>query len=308
LVGFAGGTNVVHVNATEQVGANLFGIRGVYNYWITPDAIVVGVKMNFIPDAGVTVPVNTWFGHIRKTWNHFSAVNELNPSQKKRIDFAPIQGAPGHDIQVTAGTGRANAGQYFVGDTRASDTIPHEFGHLIGLEDEYERDTTDMMRIVGSLPADTGAGGTAADAEAIATELHDALFLSEGWFERHATAAKRRTTAVVEVLRRHTIVVDYQRGENARTHRIAYEYWRKYRADLSAHVMQQVDIQDSPGPTSPWSNWRERVAGSFQYTTTSLMGDMSDHSHPVQPRHVRAFATLVQNALGYGRWVPKEDH
>ena len=71
--------------------------------------------------------------------------------------------------------------------------------------------------------------------------------------------------------------------------------------ELSADVMKQVDKS-----ADEFSDWRERVVGTFQYTNTSIMGDMSDHTHPVAARHVRAFSDLVQRLLG-GRWTPKEE-
>jgi hypothetical protein len=301
MVRYAGGT-AVSTTADEQVGANVFTVQGGYRYWITPTAIIVGVGMNFKPDSGVTVPVNQWFQYIRNTWNRFSAVNELNPSQRKQIVFVPMQGK-GHDIRVSAGDGRANAARYYASDSRASVSVPHEFGHLIGFQDEYERDIADYSQVAaGATTISGGPAGTPATARAIATAIHDALFLSESFWERHRTAERRRMRAVEKVLADNHIAVDYQRGESIITHEIAAQYWDLYKAELSRHVMTQIDSSEQE-----FSDWRERVVGSFQYTSTSIMGDMSDHTHPVAARHVRAFATYIEEALGYGRWVPREN-
>ncbi|GAA1671486.1 hypothetical protein GCM10009765_21120 [Fodinicola feengrottensis] len=289
----------VKVSQGEQVGGNTFGIRGAYSWQITPDSIVVNVGMQFKPDAGVTVPSGAWFGYIRSTWNHYSAVNQADPTQKKQIVFNPYEGA-GHVIQVTNGEGRANAGHYYVGDSRAAQSVPHEFGHLIGLEDEYERDAADFQRVT-----DAPAPATAApveQAQAAARGLREALHAKESFFEKHKTAEHRRMGMVNAVLAANNIVPDYQRAENALTHQVAKQYQSLFSVELSADVMAQVDSDDKD-----ISDWREQLVGSFQYTTTSIMGDMSDHSHPVEPRHVRAFAACVQQALG-GTWAPSMDH
>jgi len=283
---------------TEQVGGNVFGGTGAYEYRVKADAIVVTVGMNFKPDRGVTVPTATWFGYITSTWNRFSAVNDADPTQKKRIDFQPVAGR-GHEIQVSAGTGRANAGHYYVGDARATQSVPHEFGHLIGLEDEYERDRADYERVTGER-APAGSGDVAG-ATTIARQLRAALYKEEKVFEWHSTAVRRRMAAVNQVLATHHIVANYQAGRTAQTNEVAAQYKNTFGVELSADVMKQVDKS-----ADEFSNWREQVLGTFQYTNTSIMGDMSDHTHPVAARHVRAFSDVVQRLLG-GRWTPKEE-
>lgn len=287
------------VKVSEQVGANMFGVTGAYEYRVTTDSIVITVGMNFQPDRGVSVPTSTWFGFINSTWNHFSAVNQADPTQRKKIELRPVTGR-GHEIQVSAGTGRANAGHYYAADPRASTAVPHEFGHLIGLEDEYERDRPDYERVTGQrVPA---GSGDAAGATTIAQGLRNALYLGEKFFEWHSTAKRRRMRAVEAVLAANHIVADYQRGENPITHEVAQQYRATYGVELSADVAKKVD-----GGDDEFSSWREKVVGTFQYTNTSIMGDMSEHTHPVAARHVRAFSNLVQGFLG-GSWVPMEDH
>ena len=280
------------------MGGNVFGGTGAYEYRVKADAIVVTVGMNFKPDRGVTVPTATWFGYITSTWNRFSAVNDADPTQKKHIDFQPVAGR-GHEIQVSAGTGRANAGHYYVGDARATQSVPHEFGHLIGLEDEYERDRADYERVTGER-APAGSGDVAG-ATTIARQLRAALYKEEKVFEWHSTAVRRRMAAVNQVLATHHIVANYQAGRTAQTNEVAAQYKNTFGVELSADVMKQVDKS-----ADEFSNWREQVLGTFQYTNTSIMGDMSDHTHPVAARHVRAFSDVLQRLLG-GRWSPKEE-
>lgn len=288
----------VKVDVDEQVGGTVYGVRGAYAWRLTPDALVIDVGMNFKPDKGVTVPVAKWFGFITSTWNHFSAVNQADPRRKKRIDFNPIAGR-GHDIQVSAGTGRANAGRYFVADTRENVAVPHEFGHLVGLEDEYERDAGDYQRVAGAPAAGSGDKATA---EVIAKGIRSALYKGEDFFEWHSTAVRRRMRAVEKVLADNHIPVDYQRGESPTTREVAVQYKALFGVEMSRDFMKKIDIDKTE-----FNDWREMVLGSFQYTSTSIMGDMSDHTHPVDARHVRGFVAHVQAGLG-GTWVAQKDH
>jgi hypothetical protein len=288
------------VEAKEQVGGSVYTARGGYKYHITPDAIQVDVGMDFDPDRHVTVPVTTWFGYITTIWNHYSAVNAGDAADRKRIDFHPFQGE-GHDIRVSAGTGRANAGRYYVGDTHAVDTVPHEFGHLLGLEDEYERDTADFRRVAGAGPATSPT--PPATAEPIARSIHDALFLKESFWEWHRTAERRRMRAVDAACAAAGIVPNYNWGHSPLTADVAAAYQRLYSVEMSRHFMAQVDTDNDE-----FNDWREKVLGTFQQTSVSIMGDETDHTHPVEPRHVRAFAGYVQKLLGRGRWSPVQDH
>lgn len=296
------GAGHVSIEASEQVGSWNYVVRGGFDYRITADKIIVKVGYNFVPDDGVSAPVGTWFDYIRSTWNHYSAVNETDPTQKRIIEFQPTSGS-GHRVQVSAGDGRANAGRYFAGDTRAPVTIPHEFGHHIGLEDEYERDATDYTRVTGEAPQ-AGSGDTAT-AEPIARRLHDALFLEEELFEWHSTATQRRRAAFDAVMNAERLPVW---GNNAKSREVSQAYQRLYGHPITQDLAAQCDTDSFWGTSQAWRDWRESVAASFQYTNTSIMGDMSDHTHPVAPRHVRRFATLVQDFLGHGNWNPVQDH
>jgi len=295
-------------SAEENVGGWEYGVRGAYDYRITPVSIEVRVKINFVPDAGVTPPVSTWFGYITSMWNHYTAVDQSNRSQKRRIHFTPIQGTGMHTVNVHAGDQRADAANLYVGDSRASSTIPHEFGHLVGLEDEYERTAGDYARVTGeALPA--GDTSQAPAARTIATEMHEALFKEEHWYERHRTAVRRRKEAVNAVFSNHSLPKNYS---NAITRQVATMYRVIYSGSLNGHIVDQIDADSGD---SHFHDWREGVVGAFEYTNASIMGNVQlaaagtpEHDHPVQPRHVRHFARLVQDFLGRGNWQPEADH
>jgi hypothetical protein len=296
----------------ENVGGNAYTTKGSFDYHINGDAIVVDVGMDFHPDDGVTVPTGTWFGYVTSTWNRFSAVNDADPNDRKHIDFNPIAGQ-GHDIKVstydagdaTHPSSRANAGHYYAGDPRSDVAVPHEFGHLMGLEDEYERDPGDYQRVTGNAPT-VGAtraepSGPHAPPAMIAIEIHNGLFIEEKFFQWHKTAEHNRMEAVDYALSANNITPAYDGGENPLTTSIAVEYKRIYGHDMADDVKSQVDSNGDD-----FRDWRERVLGSFESTSDSIMGDMSDHTHPVAARHVRKFADYVQKSLGRGTWSAKE--
>jgi hypothetical protein len=311
------GTGIGHrdIRYTETVGGWQYGVHGIYDYRVVHDAIQVKVPINFAPDSGVSAPVDTWFGYIRSTWNHYSAVNRDNPTEKKAIDFQPTQSGGGQRVQVTAGDGRANAGRWYVGDSRAANTIPHEFGHLIGLEDEYELRHSDYVRVTGEEPQ--AGSGDRAGAQRIATAMHDALYQGEHWYERHKTAVRRRMDAVTRVLTANTIPRYYSTPQSRQ---VAQEYQRAYSHELADDIVRQIDAD--PGDRGVFRDWREGVCGVFEYTNTSLMGNpdyqpsppdpsratAGHEQHAVQPRHVRQFSTLVQDFVRHGTWNPVEDH
>ncbi len=295
------------VGGGEEVGGWQYVVAGAFDYQITGDAINVTVKIAFVPDAGVTVPVSQWFGYVTSTWNHYTAVNQTDRTQKRRIEFKPVQAAGMHSVTVHAGGGRANAGEYYVGDSRAASTIPHEFGHLVGLEDEYERNAADYKRVTGEEPP--AAATDTLTAAVTAGEIRAAIMQPEHLLEFHTTAVERRMGALNRVLYANHFPSYYSTPE---TRAVAAAYKTAYGSELSADIVAQVDQDDE---VSNFRDWREGVVGIFEYTNTSIMGNSDlavagtpEHEHPVQPRHVRRFAELVEGFLAHGAWKPEADH
>jgi hypothetical protein len=300
------GVGTQTVTAGENVGQWNYSVRGKFSYRITNSAIEIRVGHNFVPDAGVTVPTDTWFGYVRSTWNHYSAVKSTDPLQKRAIEFIPYAGADGHRIAVHAGSARANAAEYYAADSRAPNTIPHEFGHNIGLEDEYERNHADYARVTGE--ATPGGTGDETAAKAVATRIHTAIFDPEAVLEWHTTATARRRTLLQAIFTELRLPTYYSNGN---TRQIAAQYKAEYTRELSADIATQIDRTSGQ---ADFRDWREGVCGAFMYTNSSLMGNPDlatagtpEHDHPVQPRHVRRFADIVQGFLG-GTWNPVADH
>ena len=94
------------VQVTEEVGGWEYGVRGAYDFRVMADRINVRVPIAFSPDRGVTVPVAQWFGFVRATWNHYSAVDQADRTRTKRIEFDPVSSPGGyHSVRVAAGDG-----------------------------------------------------------------------------------------------------------------------------------------------------------------------------------------------------------
>jgi len=79
-------------------------------------------------------------------------------------------------VEVAPGTGRATSGMWYVDNNNNARSVPHEFGHLIGLQDEYRLRPDDYRRVTGHEPAVGDATGPAGLAPAtVAANLRAAL-------------------------------------------------------------------------------------------------------------------------------------
>jgi hypothetical protein len=116
--------------------------------------LIVRIKLK-----GQTVPAATqtaWRSGIRNRWNgHF----HIQGPRRLAIEVDPIFTRRNHHVavKVKSGAGRENMTNWFL--TTTADTAAHEFGHMIGLEDEYRLSTAEYTRLIGSSP--TAAGSTA---------------------------------------------------------------------------------------------------------------------------------------------------
>ncbi|QHI34702.1 hypothetical protein IMCC3317_00450 [Kordia antarctica] len=109
---------------------------------------------------GVTVPAATqtaWLAGIRNRWNgHFHIVGPRRLAIEVDPEFTDDDNHA--SVDVHAGSGRANKTNWYLGNS-TPDTVAHEVGHMIGLEDEYRLSTTEYTRLIGSSP--TAVGSTA---------------------------------------------------------------------------------------------------------------------------------------------------
>ncbi len=114
--------------------------------------MLVTAKVNFTGLA----PIASWFDRVPAVWNTFKAVRDTPPARSVDIDFRMVRGTGGDAMTVNVQQGtardRSNAGTWFRADSQLAFTIPHEFGHLIGLQDEYQQHAGDYVRSTGHEP------------------------------------------------------------------------------------------------------------------------------------------------------------
>ena len=282
----------------QQQGGLETGLTGDsasrYSWRIAGNQILCTAKVDFRNNP----PSPDWFGFVTAAWNIYKAVSDTG--DEVNIDFVMVQGSGGdaNVVDVDPGSGRANAGQWFLTDTNAASTIPHEYGHLIGLRDEYQVHPGDYREITGNEPpvGESGAPADGATPEQVAQELQDAI-----------------------------VARDDQAGNDATVGRgIAMGAWaQRVVAAYGALPPAAVPAKPAPDPQDAFTTSQTDVAADIHqamppdsllayetiqvltYSSGSLMGDedrvFDPHDHGVQPRHVQEFADLVAAARG-GTW------
>lgn len=244
-----------------------------YSWIIAPPNMVVFVKMNFSgPAAG---QASRAIQHIHDVWNQFKLVNRADPSQQLPICFLVGQskgGAETANIWLEMGdSAQSDMDNWYV-DHDLRTVASHEFGHHIGLVDEYALRISDYQRITGERVGLSAQGGI------LALTMHDILFNVP--FER----------------RGHRLMAFYaQHGleQNApQTMSLAHMY-----AVLKGRDVTE-DIAAKMGP------YKGLHIERFGFHTNSVMGKppTGGGSFSPEPRHMREFATAVQEVAG-GDWT-----
>jgi hypothetical protein len=210
-------------------------------------------------------------------------------------------------VVVHTGTNRADAGNWYLGDLRAGQTIPHEYGHLIGLSDEYQLHPGDYRTATGQEPevgdATGPAGVTAAQmalniqtqmmtlSAANVASVSTALGLKMGAYAQQVLAAYAALPsvtlpAIATVAPSGTFAGDPGRPAMATT----------------GQLVEDLDV----GIRDDAAGNRYDVIQALTYSTGSLMGDpgrVNDHDHgEPQPRHVQEFCDHIARIRG-GAWT-----
>ena len=278
-LGLASTVGRVERQWSEEVGGQTYGMTSRYTWRIMDDQIRTTVKLKF---TGLNRPalVEQWFGHIRSIWNHFKAVNQAT-NESLNIEFDPQSVTSGADnqVRIKPGNGRSDAANWFAEDPDSNNTAAHEFGHMIGLEDEYQRGHTDYKRLTGEDPS-PGETTNAAPAGTVATEMRAALYEAD---------IPTRVTKANEVITKY----DLKQGDYAQQVAAAY---------LTANGVRIVD--DIVARIPDEDEWT--IVDPFTHSSGSLMGMNTTHEHPVEARHVREFVGYIQAVKG-GVWkaVPR---
>lgn len=285
--------NTFTQNMTE--GVTTVG-QGMYNYALHSDRLDVDVPIKFTPDAGVTIPFALWNGQIDTVWNKFALTEPAGRKVPINMKMRNDQSAD-REVVVHKNTDpakplddRANAGEFYL--VMKTDTVPHEFGHFIGLEDEYQRTHADITRLVGA-PAAGPTNTSGKSALEIATALHDALYLDD--------ATQRAPTATTLLTNVGLIVGGApQQGDFAQEVKTAYD--DEYGGWFTKNLVEAM--RDKLPKGSKWT-----IQTVFSYASRSIMGNpgglggVTPHDHAVEARHLRRFANIAQEAWPDFTWT-----
>lgn len=296
-------------------------VRVHYRYFQTPTPPPPRFS-GMVPDPGIAGTAAGFLSDIKSVWNQFKATEQPAPGQAARppipIDFEPtseIAAAPGpgqdlpggrpsgadNEVMVGLGTGQPDASHYvlFPGLDRKA-MAAHEFGHHIGLADEYQQTAADHQREtgqeapVGNLPGGGGAG-TQQLADSVTAQLIAAL----------ARPAAERGQAFLGVLDANSI------DQGAFAQMVA----RRFQVRSGQTILDACNTKIPESDTENSPTVRRRCTHPFLYNEDNLMGGAEEtaannagapapqHAHGVEPRHVRHLADLVGNVMG-GQWIP----
>jgi hypothetical protein len=104
--------------------------------------IIVRIQLN--PDAGILFDtmnnlMTTWKNGIENTWsNQWGCEHPGEANCRLTFEVQWVNANQHHSVRVRTGPAPTNSGNWDLYDTSAS--ASHEFGHLIGLTDEYSTD------------------------------------------------------------------------------------------------------------------------------------------------------------------------
>lgn len=281
----------------EEVGGARYGLTSRYSFQITDSRVLITVKVNF---TGLAPPA-AWFGHVPAVWNKYQAVRDAPTRKALPIDFEMVRGTgpEAMTIAVVAGTGRANAGRWFVADPNAASTVPHEYGHLVGLQDEYQLHPGDFVRVTGHEPP---VGQTAAPPgqtpATVAAALQTAIAARNDVNARAAVAGmsmgawSQRVVAAYAALPTVAMpALPALVGPPPHPARAAATTTGNLARDLETSLRDTID--------------KYETIQVLTYSSGSVMGDPGRaadvHDHGAQPRHVAEFVAITGRALG-GTW------
>jgi peptidoglycan hydrolase-like protein with peptidoglycan-binding domain len=294
----------------EVEGVKNVGLRAAYDWKLSKTALAITVGITFKKKhKNVDARITQWLSDIKQIWSTFKAVNHSDPKKKSmNLDFEAKRGGSDHTVDVfqfdpslaknKRAESRSNSGTWYTIDPRRS-MAPHEFGHLIGLADEYNRTEEHYLDVTGEEPAVGDPKGAAADATKLAGDIKAKLPLDDTLTAPIAPSDDQRWGANLAAVI--TPVLGRKQGGFSRL--VAQEY-----AKANAGASVYGDIQaafNAKNVTGFQANFGNCVT-PFLYSNRSLMGTMQttpakggggkaapDHEHPIEPRHVQPFVNLL---------------
>ena len=293
----------------ERTEGQIMGSDTKFTWRLLPDKLQVTVNIRFTGAPNHPM-VNRWRNDIRNVWNGFRMVDDDHPGTSLALEFVIGTGAPvdaSVRVRVEAvdvpQPGRSDSANWYTSDQDPG-LAPHEFGHLIGLRDEYNQGpealttVTGEQPFVGQLEAPTDDAGAPVAPDTIAAEMRTAVTSSP---------ANRRGGKAAAVVNKYGLV------QGSFSQRVAAAYESTY-----AGALQREDFNPTAGyhmvvdPSGTMANdisaripsnsdaGEATATDPFLYSNRSLMGTMDSlnapigpHDHPVAERHVRHFAEIV---------------
>ena len=297
---------------SQRAEGTITGSKTAYTWRLLADRLQVTVNIKFT-GASKDPMVAQWRQDIGDIWNQFKFQDPGKPGKDLLLDFVVGAGSPADATVKVHKTPknakeipRSDSANFHTGDKRKG-LAPHEFGHLIGLQDEYNRAPEDYTIVTGEqgmqgdVEAATDTKGDPVDPALIAAEMRKAV---EG---KAATRGKR----ALAVVKKYSLV----QGAFAQRVALAYEKANKgnlLREDFDTTVGYKV-VKDPDGTMG--NDLAARIPGRmasapdeadvlepFLYSNRGIMGTMEEveaptgidpHDHPVAERHVRGFLQVV---------------
>jgi hypothetical protein len=272
---------------------------GKFEWMLEPEQLRVEVPVHFKPDDGVTVPLADWNKKVHDKWDQFAAVEPGGMKIPINITMRSDAGAD-HEVAVHKNTDpdpanwrkdRADAGNWYL--KMKDSTVPHEFGHLIGLPDEYQRTGADFRSIVGATPAGP-SNESGQTYEEIAVLVHDGLYLDD---------AAQRAPAVTAILDQVGLIKDGVPQQGAFAQAVKSAYDAKYAGLISKNLVEAM--RDKLPEGSKWT-----IQTVFSFASRSIMGDpgglkgpATEHDHAVEPRHMRHFLDIIRRSYPDKTWT-----
>ena len=260
----------------ENVGGNAnIGMTSRYTWRLKPEdnpteiEVVAKIKFTGLP------PKASWPGFVEAAWNKFSAVNVGTGDMIDiRFKLEPVASGADNEVEVKAGSGRANAGEWYLQDDDEANTIAHEYGHLVGLQDEYQLTAADYERTTGRVaPVGATEAASGATAEKVARDIRKAI-------DGNGATGVAGDDALA-VIQSHGLL------QGMFSQRVIHRYAKQ---NSGADLIQDLRALNDPNEFT--------LIEPFTYSSGSMMGDEArhadSHDHGVQPRHVREFLGYIR--------------
>jgi peptidoglycan hydrolase-like protein with peptidoglycan-binding domain len=269
----------------EVEGVKNVGGRAGYQWSLNASKLLISAKIKFVAAPGtkmaqVSGRVSQWVAEIPEIWNSFRAVDRKNPANKTDINFEIKQEGGDSVVKVHKDAKRSDAANWHTGDTRRG-LAAHEFGHLIGLADEYNRDEGQYRAVTGQEAGVGTVTGDAAKTSQLAKDIKAKMPIADA--KGQALRAEVQTAT------------GGTQGGYARL--IAKDYNTLFGSAIQTDISAAFDAKGITG----FTNERAFAMEPFLNSNASIMGTMGEaakkpakgHDHSVEPRHVAPFVNII---------------